>query len=370
MDARLTSSAILIAATCSLGASHRTENFVVSAPTKAFAVEVATTAERFRHDLAVQWLGRELTPWREPCPIRVHVGDHLGAGGATTFSFQNRRPGGWRMTVQGSQERVLDSVLPHEITHTIFATHFGQPLPRWADEGACTTVEHVSERRAQQGFLIRFLNTERGIPFKQMFAMREYPRDIMPLYSQGFSVVRYLVQHGGERKFIDFLDDGMKANDWDDAVERNYGFDDLSDLQVSWLEWIKKGSPSGEFDGAKAPSPERHLSEAPVSKKTAGIDHATPLGVSSTATKATQPMVAPSRAKTNWYVAQASLATQGAKASERKTRKLPGPTDGETAPNKDGGRWTPPKGNRKILLEWRGEPKPPRWAGSIDRIIR
>ena len=37
--------------------------------------------------------------------------------------------------------RILDSVLPHEITHTIFATHFGQPLPRWADEGACTTVD-------------------------------------------------------------------------------------------------------------------------------------------------------------------------------------------------------------------------------------
>ena len=52
---------------------------------------------------------------------------------------------GWDMKIQGSEERVLDSVLPHEVTHTIFASHFRQPLPRWADEGACTTVEHVSE---------------------------------------------------------------------------------------------------------------------------------------------------------------------------------------------------------------------------------
>ena len=67
------------------------------------------------------------------------------------------------MHIQGSRERILDSVLPHEITHTIFATHFGRPLPRWADEGACTTVEHVSEKAKQDNFLIQFLTPdERG----------------------------------------------------------------------------------------------------------------------------------------------------------------------------------------------------------------
>ena len=89
--------------------------------------------------------------------------------------------------------RILDSVLPHEVTHTIFATHFRRPLPRWADEGACTTVEHHSERQKQQMFLIDFLHTGRGIAFNQMFAMKEYPQDVMPLYSQGYSLARYLV---------------------------------------------------------------------------------------------------------------------------------------------------------------------------------
>ena len=69
------------------------------------------------------------------------------------------------MNVQGSLERILDSVLPHEITHTIFATHFGRPLPRWADEGACTTVEHSTERRKQEQLLIQFLTSNRGIAF-------------------------------------------------------------------------------------------------------------------------------------------------------------------------------------------------------------
>ena len=123
------------------------------------------------------------------------------------------------MTIQGSLERMLDSVLPHEVTHTIFATHFRQPLPRWADEGACTTVEHVSERAKAAMMLIEFLRTGRGIAFNQMFAMKEYPHDVMPLYSQGYSLARYLVAQGGKRKFLDFLADGLRDENWTRATQ-------------------------------------------------------------------------------------------------------------------------------------------------------
>lgn len=263
MDARFTIAAV-VAAFCSLGASHRTTNFVVTADSKSFAVEVAETAEKMRADLAQKWLGKQLPPWRSPCPIRVNASPSLGAGGATSFMFENGRPFGWRMTIQGSQERILDSVLPHEITHTIFATHFGRPLPRWADEGACTTVEHESERRTQHRFLIRFLNEERGIPFNKMFRIREYPRDVMPLYSQGYSVVRYLLRQGGERKFVEFLGYGMQTTDWDGAVERFYGFENLSDLQISWVAWVKDGSPL-EIASRTEPSPEAETAAEGVS---------------------------------------------------------------------------------------------------------
>ena len=139
--------------------------------------------------------------------------------------------------------RVLDSVLPHEITHTIFATHFGRPLPRWADEGACTTVEHVSEREKQYALLIQFLTTNRGIAFNRMFAMREYPKDILPLYAQGYTLARYLIAQGGKKKFVQYVGDGMRTNDWPAATKKYYQFQDLSELQVTWLNWIKKGSP-------------------------------------------------------------------------------------------------------------------------------
>jgi len=242
MEAHLLRAALFAATLLSLGASYRTENFIVTASSDQLARAVATAAEDFRRDLAIEWLGQELPPWRDKCPIRVHSGPNMGAGGVTQFMFQGRQPFGWSMTIQGSPERILDSVLPHEITHTVFATHFGRPLPRWADEGACTTVEHDVEKQKQHRLLYEFLTTGRGIAFNHMFAMKEYPPDVLPLYSQGFSLARFLIAQGGKRKFVDYVGHGMDTNNWPAATQKFYGFRDLSELQVTWLEWVRKGS--------------------------------------------------------------------------------------------------------------------------------
>jgi hypothetical protein len=249
MEARFLRAAVLVfVAAASLGAgrpytSVRSQNFIVSAPTPQLAQEICQAAEQFRRDLAIEWIGRELGPWQGPCPIQADVAPGLGAGGATSFVFQNNTPGQWTMKIQGSRERILDSVLPHEITHTIFATHFGRPLPRWADEGACTTVEHESEKAKQDKFLIQFLKSDRGIPFNQMFKMKEYPPDILPLYSQGYSLARFFIQQGGKPKFVEYVGEGMRSNNWTATTKKFYGFNSLSDLQLTWVEWVKQGSP-------------------------------------------------------------------------------------------------------------------------------
>jgi hypothetical protein len=242
MDARLRVPLLLLTLLPTLGAAARTRNFIVEAPTPALAQQIAHAAETMRRDLARDWLGHDLPDWSEPCPVVAKVHSSLGAGGRTSFMFRDRVPFGWEMEVQGSQERILDSVLPHEVTHTIFATHFGRPLPRWADEGACTTVEHRSERNKQEQWLVRFLKTERGIPFNQMFAMTEYPGDILPLYSQGYSLARYLIAQGGRPKFVEFVGQGLDSGDWPSAVRAHYGFKSIGALQVAWLDWVVHGS--------------------------------------------------------------------------------------------------------------------------------
>jgi len=224
-------------------AGYRTTNFVVSAPTPALAKEIGDTAETWRKKLALEWLGETMPPWSQPCPIHAQVAPNLGAGGATSFVFDRGEVFKWDMKIQGSRARVLDSVLPHEVTHTIFASYFRQPLPRWADEGACTTVEHRSEIAKQERMLIEFLKTGRGIPFSTMFAMKDYPQDVMPLYSQGHSLSEWLIEQRGKKAFLDFLSDGLQDENWPRAVEKHYGYHNLYALQTSWLDWVKQGRP-------------------------------------------------------------------------------------------------------------------------------
>jgi hypothetical protein len=245
MDARLIRPALLAATlTVSMGARFQGPNFIVETADPQMAARISQTAEQYRHDLAIAWLGQTLPNWAQPCMMNVQVAPHLGAGGATTFVFDRGEVFGWRMNIQGSAERVLDSVLPHEITHMIFASYFRRPLPRWADEGGATSMEHISEKQKHRQMLVRFLQTGHGIAFGQLFAMTEYPQDVMPLYAEGYSLAEYLINHGGRRQFVAFLAEGMREGQWPAAVQHYYGSRDLPSLQNEWVAWVAQGFPA------------------------------------------------------------------------------------------------------------------------------
>jgi len=320
MEARLLRAALVVAvAILSAGAgrpyvSVRSQHFIVSAPTQQLANEICQAAEQYRRDLAIEWLGRELPPWQEVCPIKADVAQGLGAGGATSFVFRSGTPTEWRMNIQGSHERILDSVLPHEITHTIFATHFGRPLPRWADEGACTTVEHDSEKAKQDKFLVQFLTTDRGIPFNLMFKMKDYPPDILPLYSQGFSLARFFIQQGGKPKFVEYVGEGMRTNNWPATTRKYYGFNSLSDLQLTWVEWVRAGSPA--LPGGRVPETLLVSSQTPTAAAAPAANQ-----VAAAPTAATNRPVAPPR---NAIVANTMANTQMASLNQQPQVRIPG----------------------------------------------
>jgi hypothetical protein len=244
MEARFYRAALAAALLpCLLGASYRTPNFVVRNGDPQFAKQMGDAAEKYRRELAIEWTGKRMPDWSQPCVMTVEDGPKLGAGGATTFIFDRGEVFGWRMTIQGPRDRLLDSVLPHEVTHMVFASHFRRPLPRWADEGGASVVEHPSEKAKHRKMLVEFLRTKRGIAFNRMFAMTEYPRDVMPLYAQGYALAEFLIRHGGKRKYIAFLEEGLQTKQWSAAIARHYGIRDLGELQNTWVAWIKQGMP-------------------------------------------------------------------------------------------------------------------------------
>jgi len=236
---------LVVGALASLGAGFRTPNFVVTAPTAEFAKQVGEAAEIYRDELAIEWIGQPLPGnWSSPCPINVTVGS-MGAGGATTFNFQNGEVYGWKMDIQGSEERILDSVLPHEINHTIFACYFRRPLPRWADEGAASMIEHGSERLRLRKIHDQVMGTSRKIPLKTLLDMKNYPQDkqqVLTLYAEGHSLADFLIQKSDKLSYIQFLQVAHEQG-WPAALKR-YDYESVEALEKDWDRWVLAGNPS------------------------------------------------------------------------------------------------------------------------------
>ncbi len=223
---------------------QRSPNFIISGTTKEFADLVASQAEAYLRSIALDFTGEEPRPLTEPVEIRV-IANNAPAQGVTQY---NREPiGAFRMEVVGTQERILDSILPHEITHVILALYFNRTLPRWADEALATTVENPIEQEKHWANLSTYLRTKRGIPINRLFLATEYPEDILPFYAQSFGVTSYLIgqREDGKKAIIKTVKDYMRGGSWTEAFKHNFGYPSLANLQESWISWLAQREQNG-----------------------------------------------------------------------------------------------------------------------------
>jgi hypothetical protein len=220
----------------SMGAAFRTTNFVVEAPTAQIAEQVGQWAEYYRKEKAIQWIGQEMPTWPEPCPLRVTV-TASGAGGATSFNFMGNSI--WQtMHIEGPLDRLIASVLPHEVTHTVFAYYFRRPVPRWADEGGAVLSEDDLERSRHDSMVRQILNANRAIPLSRLFALRDYPPDVGALYAEGYSVSNFLVVSSNRKTFLDFVGYGMQYG-WDNAAKAYYRYQNVHQLEQAWIDYLR-----------------------------------------------------------------------------------------------------------------------------------
>ena len=217
----------------------RTKNFTVQAPSARIAKLVAKTAEQHRIDFAKLWLGRELPDWKRPCPVQVTI-ELTGSSGATTMTFPESDVE-LQMQVKGSLERILANVLPHEVTHTVMATHFLKPLPRWVDEGISLLSEDEDEQVHHHHLMKKLLDEHRAMPMGKLFVMKHYPQDVMAFFAQGFSVTDFLVKKKDRKTLLEFVKHGMETS-WDKAVKEHYGYENVNALEEAWLASFKKSA--------------------------------------------------------------------------------------------------------------------------------
>jgi hypothetical protein len=223
----------------SLGAVYKSDNFQVDAPTSAIAKQLGQAAEQCRKEQALAWLEKELPPWPQPCAIEVKI-TLDGRGGSSTFTFDKGKVTRRSIALEGSLDQLLRSVLPHEIGHTILADYFGQPLMRWADEGAAIVSGCSVDGRRYDKICHEVTNTPgRAMGLRRLLSSHDYPDDVTALYAQGYSLVKFLVDSKDRPTFLAFIAQGMLDEDWDRAVRSYYGFHSVEQLERAWLRHQK-----------------------------------------------------------------------------------------------------------------------------------
>lgn len=223
----------------SLGASYRTDNFVVDADSPEVARRVGDAAEKYRAKIARLWLGHDLPAWTDPCILEVSESPEAKRGGSSTFFFDNGRVLGQRLQVRGALADLLPKVLPHEVTHSILAGYFGRPVPRWADEGTAILSEDEAEKSRRDRQMLAILDSKRGAyALEDLFDVRRYPDDLRVFYAQSYSITRFLIELADRPTFLLFLGSGMRDG-WDRAVRRHYSFDDVAELEQAWKKQLR-----------------------------------------------------------------------------------------------------------------------------------
>ena len=235
----------------SLAADFSTANFLVEAGTAKTARHVARRAEELRSQLATEWLGGKLPDWSEPCRVIVDT-DAERLTGDTTYVIGRTRITRWRMELHGPLDRILETLLPHEIVHAVLATHFKTAIPRWADEGAALMAEDPQEQQRLWLLEEHRLVRDDQPPLADLLAASEYPRqrdEVRTFYVRGASLTAFLVS-AGKTRFLEFVRAGMNDG-WDSAVLVHYGFADVSQLEAAWLDWLRADRPAIELDDAQ-----------------------------------------------------------------------------------------------------------------------
>ena len=143
--------------------------------------------------------------------------------------------------------RAMAHELAHLVVHQMTLNPYNE-LPTWLDEGLAMYAEGDPEPElailikdaAAEGSLI----TVRSLssPFSAL------AEEAVLGYAQSYSLVEYLIQNNGQEKMLELLANFSQGSDYDDALNRVYGFD-MGGLNNLWREHIGVTAQADEEAG-------------------------------------------------------------------------------------------------------------------------
>jgi hypothetical protein len=230
---------------------RETDNFRVFHHSPELAERAAQVAEAARSAQGKRWTGPALSRnWAPKCEVYLYpeaqtfakmTGQPETSPGFTTMGANGGRIISRRINLRADHPRLLSAILPHEVTHVVLADMFPeQPIPRWADEGMAVLAEPPSEVRSRSAELRSPLEESRIFTVADLVAL-DYPdaKDWSTYYAQSVSLTRFLVEQGGPRDFIRFLQASQRSS-IDAALRETYKINGLAELQNLWLTYARE----------------------------------------------------------------------------------------------------------------------------------
>jgi hypothetical protein len=228
-----------------------TTNFrIFHRQSKEAAEKAARLAEATRTGMQTKWFGKQGSNWAPKCEVFLYskcedysgtTGQSPKSPGHSRFEFEGGRVLSRRihLNCEQSLKEALEAVLPHETTHVVLASQFGDdPIPRWADEGMAVLSEPSDRiQKIHRRNLARCRQQQLLFSVRDLMEMPEYPKAsrINAFYAQSVSLVDYLTRQRGAVVFAQFVRDGMRGG-YEAALKKHYACKGYDDLQQRWAK--------------------------------------------------------------------------------------------------------------------------------------
>lgn len=210
------------------------ENFTILAEDELLAADVLASANRFRQQVANDWLRLELPPSVGETVIHVTLSSEEDRGLTWAIDSPNRSM--HKIWLTTSRDRANGSTLQHEIAHIVLATRYPQRLPAWADEGIAGTYDEQDRINTRRQIIQWYAQTENWPTLESVFQMPAIINTDKKAYSVAASVTEFLLTRADKPTFVEFAAAGQQAG-WDRALQDFYKIESVAALQQAWQAW-------------------------------------------------------------------------------------------------------------------------------------
>ncbi len=224
---------------------RKSKHFIVyysEVPT-AYASKVTRSAEHYYKSI-INYLGFNrfnFWTWEKRCKVYLYPTQerYQEATDAEPWSTGRVHVTKKEISTYAGKEEFLDYTLPHEMGHIIFREAIGtdKSLPLWIDEGVATLQEKDREKYLLTAKML--VKEKNFIPLSELSSIRGYD-EISPalFYSESASIMEFLIEKFGKRKFVLFCHRLRDGEGWQEALLRTYKFENLEALERAWVESV------------------------------------------------------------------------------------------------------------------------------------